>query len=55
MKNKKGGQTCIHEDIHSWESGELGEFKGKSWEVTEYAEAEVMESEGPSMTRLEAA
>lgn len=32
-----------------------GLFKGKCWEVVQYAEAEVTESGGPSMTRLEAA
>ena len=30
-----------------------GWFKGKCWEVVQYAEAEVMKSGGPSMTRLE--
>ena len=30
-----------------------GWFKGKCWEVVQYAEAEVTKSGGPSMTRLE--
>lgn len=54
-QERQGGQTCTHEDIHSWECGGQGAFKGKSSEVAKYTAAEVTECGGPSMAWLEAA
>lgn len=32
-QKREGGQTCTHEDIHSWESGGKEQFRLKALEV----------------------